>query len=148
MYIDSSDFLPRDLRQYLVKRYTDTKDGAHGLGITIMSFGFKYGVPLNSDLLIDVRFIKNPFFEKDLKSKTGLDQDVQDFVMQQPETMLFLDKMTALLDFLIPLYEKAGKSYLQLSIGCTGGQHRSVAIAECLGEKYKSGNQQLVDYSS
>lgn len=141
--IDTSEFTSRDLRQHLMKRFGDTKIGTHGLGITIMSFGFKYGVPLNSDLLVDVRFIRNPFFEKHLKSKTGLDEEVQEFVLNQPDTQAFLDKMTDMMDFLIPLYEKEGKSYLQLSIGCTGGQHRSVAIAEHIAQRYREMNKDV-----
>ncbi|MCB0272320.1 MAG: RNase adapter RapZ [Bdellovibrionales bacterium] len=133
-YIDTSEFSSRDLRAHIAKRFGDIKEGAHGLGITVMSFGFKYGIPLNSDLLLDVRFLANPFFEKNLKYKTGLDSEVQKFVFDQEGAIDFVDRIIHLLHFLLPRYEKEGKSYLQLSIGCTGGQHRSVAMVEKIAQ--------------
>jgi UPF0042 nucleotide-binding protein len=100
------------------------------MGIRVLSFGFKYGLPLEIDLLIDVRFIPNPYFSAELKDLDGKDERVQRFVKNAQETHIFLDKYLSLLEYLLPLYERAGKSYLIIAVGCTGGRHRSVAIAE------------------
>ncbi len=130
--IDTSDFSSRDLRHRMLKMYSDPLIGGNSLKVTIMSFGYKYGVPLNSDLVMDVRFLKNPYFEPALRVKTGLDQDVQAYVMGQEDAKTFVDKLSDWARFLLPRYQQEGKSYLQISIGCTGGQHRSVAIAQAL----------------
>jgi len=102
--------------------------------INVLSFGYKNGIPLNADLLIDVRFLKNPFFEKDLKDLNGESEEVRKYVLENEESRLFLKKYLDLLDFLIPLYEKEQKAYLTIAIGCTGGQHRSVTIARLIYE--------------
>lgn len=102
------------------------------LQIHVLSFGFKYGLPLNADLLMDVRFLANPYFQPDLKPLDGESARVRDFVMADPNCRRFLDKFLDFLDFLIPLYEKEGKAYLTIAIGCTGGHHRSVAIARAV----------------
>lgn len=102
--------------------------------IHVMSFGFKYGVPLDANLIIDVRFINNPYFVPHLKPLDGTHQAIRDYVLKQPETQVFLEKYLSLLDFLIPLYEKEGKAYLTIAAGCTGGRHRSVAIAQAFHE--------------
>ncbi len=98
--------------------------------IRILSFGFKHGLPLETDLLIDVRFFPNPYHNVDLKQLDGKDVRVQQFVKKWPETQAFFEKYFSLLQYLIPLYEKQGKSHLTLAVGCTGGRHRSVVIAE------------------
>ncbi len=98
--------------------------------ICVMSFGFKYGLPANADLVMDVRFIDNPYFVAELKDGNGRRADVRDFVLSQAETQIFLQKYQDLINYLIPLYEKEGKAYLTVAVGCTGGRHRSVAIAE------------------
>ena len=97
--------------------------------IVVQSFGFKYGLPLDSDLVLDARFLPNPFYEADLKKLTGNDQPVQDFLNKFPQTYEFIKMECEMLNYLIPKYEKEGKSQLVISIGCTGGQHRSVYIA-------------------
>ena len=102
---------------------------ASGFQINVLSFGFKNGIPLNVDLIVDVRFLANPYFEPELKNLNGESKAVRDFVLTHPETRVFLEKYIDLLDYLIPLYEKEGKAYLTIGIGCTGGQHRSVVIA-------------------
>jgi UPF0042 nucleotide-binding protein len=99
------------------------------MGIQVLSFGFKFGVPYDADLVMDVRFIKNPHFVAELKDLDGESTAVRAFVLERPETQEFLEKFLALMDYLIPLYQTEGKSYLTLAIGCTGGHHRSVAIA-------------------
>ncbi len=100
--------------------------------IQLLSFGFKYGVPLDADLIVDVRFLPNPYFIPELKKLDGHSQRVVDHVLNNATGRLFLEKYIDLLDYLIPLYEKEGKAYLTIAVGCTGGRHRSVAIAETL----------------
>jgi UPF0042 nucleotide-binding protein len=102
--------------------------------IKIVSFGFKYGIPHDADLIIDVRFLPNPYFVPELKALDGETQQVKDYVLENKETRIFLDKYLDLLDYLIPLYEKEGKAYLTLAVGCTGGRHRSVVIARAICE--------------
>lgn len=104
------------------------------IAINIMSFGFKYGIPSEADLVVDVRFLTNPYFVPELKSLTGESEKIKEFIMRDPNTSVFFEKYLTLLDWLIPLYKKEGKSYLTIAIGCTGGQHRSVAVAEAIFE--------------
>jgi UPF0042 nucleotide-binding protein len=109
--------------------------------INFLSFGFKYGAPIDCDLIVDVRFLKNPYFEETLRDLTGLDAPVQKYVLNIPDTSDFLEKYTDLLSFLIPKYQFEGKAYLNVGIGCTGGKHRSVALAEelkrrCVSDRY------------
>ena len=104
------------------------------LFITILSFGFKYGMPADSDLVFDVRFLPNPYYVEGLRPKTGNDKEIQDYVLQFKEAHVFLDKLEDMLDFLIPNYIAEGKNQLVISIGCTGGKHRSVTLAN---ELYK-----------
>ncbi|MDA8142194.1 MAG: RNase adaptor protein RapZ, partial [Desulfobacteraceae bacterium] len=101
-----------------------------GMAINVVSFGFKYGPPSEADLVMDVRFLANPFFVPELKPLDGESAAVQEYVLKDPETAIFLKSFTELLDHLIPLYEKEGKAYLTIAIGCTGGRHRSVVIAQ------------------
>jgi UPF0042 nucleotide-binding protein len=98
----------------------------------IVSFGFKYGTPVDADLVLDVRFLDNPYFVPELKSLTGLDEPVAAHVLEAPETQEFLKRTDALLEFVMPKYEREGKSYLTIAVGCTGGRHRSVVVAEAL----------------
>jgi UPF0042 nucleotide-binding protein len=100
------------------------------VNIHILSFGFKYGIPHSADLIIDVRFILNPYFVPELKALSGRDEAVKTYVLGHDDTKIFLDKYLDLLTYLIPLYEKEGKSYLTIAVGCTGGRHRSIVIAE------------------
>ena len=103
--------------------------------MTVESFGYKYGVPVDADLMFDMRFLANPFFVEDLRPKTGLEADVAAYVLQRPEAETFLTQVGALLHTTLPLYVREGKSYLTVAIGCTGGRHRSVAVAEELGRR-------------
>ena len=100
--------------------------------ISVLSFGFKYGIPFDADLIMDVRFLVNPYFIPDLKDLDGEAKEIKAFVLEHPETQAFLKKYLELLDYLIPLYEKEGKAYLTIALGCTGGRHRSVAIARAI----------------
>ena len=140
--IDTSKYKIGDLREEMMKHFGDEKLPEKQMSITILSFGFKYGIPVDSDLVFDVRFIPNPFYIPELKPFSGLDEPVRDYVMQQSETTTFLEKIGDMLEFLIPNYKKEGKRQLIISIGCTGGRHRSVAIAN---EIYQSLHQK--DYN-
>ncbi|MCR1842565.1 RNase adapter RapZ [Murimonas intestini] len=137
--IDTSQLLTRELNVELDKIFVKNEEFKN-LVITVLSFGFKYGIPSDSDLVFDVRFLPNPFYIDALRSKTGNDREVQDYVMGFDLTKTFLSKLTDMVEFLIPNYVLEGKNQLVISIGCTGGKHRSVTLAnklyECLnGQK-------------
>jgi UPF0042 nucleotide-binding protein len=106
--------------------------------INVLSFGYKYGIPYDADLIMDVRFLVNPYFIPELKELDGETQEIKAFVLEHPETRAFLKKYLAFLDYLIPLYEKEGKAYLTIALGCTGGRHRSVAIANAVFEHVRA----------
>lgn len=129
--IDTSSFTPHQLRELILSLYK-IKRGKNPLTVTIISFGFKFGVPQNLDLLFDVRFLPNPNFVAELKPLTGKDKKVSDFVFKFNTSKKFFKKMSDFVDFLIPLYIKEGRPYLNIGIGCTGGNHRSPAIASKL----------------
>ncbi len=127
--IDTTSLTPRQLKQEINNLFVSGQ--AHsGLFINIVSFGFKYGMPIDSDLVFDVRFIPNPYYDEALRYKTGLDNEVREYVFNAIETKMFVTKLNDMIDFLIPCYIKEGKNQLVISIGCTGGRHRSVAIAQ------------------
>jgi RNase adapter protein RapZ len=132
--IDTSEMTVHDLRRVFLGLSRDGSPQA-GLVVTILSFGFKHGIPVDSDLLFDVRFLPNPHFVPGLREHTGRDAEVIDFINQSDATGEFLDRTTNLLEFLIPQYVSEGKSYLTIGIGCTGGRHRSVAVAEALRKR-------------
>ncbi|MCR4651188.1 MAG: RNase adapter RapZ [Lachnospiraceae bacterium] len=134
--IDTSKLLTRDLKEEIDRIFVNNED-YNGLMVNIVSFGFKYGIPVDADLVFDVRFLPNPFYIDELKSLTGNDEAVRDFVMSYPISTEFLDKLVNLLTFLIPGYINEGKHQLVIGIGCTGGQHRSVTLANELYLKLK-----------
>ena len=115
----------------------------HSLRTEIMSFGYKRGIPRESDLVFDVRFLPNPFYIKEIRAYTGQEPPVRDYVMGKEETCAFLVHLYALVDYLIPLYQKEGKRRLMIAIGCTGGAHRSVAISEALGAHLRAMGQNV-----
>jgi UPF0042 nucleotide-binding protein len=127
--IDSSDFNVHQLKE-LILRIVRGEDAETPLVIEIKSFGFRYGIPLESSIVMDVRFLPNPFFVPRLKPGSGLDDEVREFILDNPKTATFLDCFFPMLDMLVPAHRQEGKYYLTISIGCTGGRHRSVAIAE------------------
>ena len=129
--IDTSSLLARELKQELDKIFVQNKD-FKSLVITVLSFGFKYGIPNDSDLVFDVRFLPNPYYYEELKGLSGNDKEVQDFVMGFEVSHRFLDKLIDMIQFLIPNYVLEGKNQLVISIGCTGGKHRSVTLANKL----------------
>ena len=133
--LDTSKMLTRELKLELEKIFVKGESFCN-LYITVMSFGFKYGIPQDSDLVFDVRFLPNPYYIDELKEeKTGNDPEVQDYVMENEKAQVFLDKLTDMVDFLIPNYILEGKNQLVIAIGCTGGKHRSVTLANALYQK-------------
>ncbi|MBS5481310.1 MAG: RNase adapter RapZ [Clostridiales bacterium] len=126
--IDTSYLSPAQLRERLVGLFLGSEKS--GMQVQCMSFGFKYGYPAEADLVLDVRCLPNPFYVDELKHKTGLDQDVRDYVLDKDVTKGFQTRLYSLIDYLLPLYSEEGKSQLVVAIGCTGGKHRSVALAE------------------
>ncbi len=118
--------------------------GGSRMTITLVSFGYKYGHPMGLDLVLDVRFIPNPFFVPELRPLTGLDERVREYVLAQPQARRFIDEVARLLEFLLPLYQHEGKSYLTIGLGCTGGRHRSPVLARltiglgCTGGRHRS----------
>lgn len=134
--IDTTNLSPRKLREEIMQAFSTGSEGV--FTIQVMSFGFKYGIPIDADVVMDVRFLPNPHYIPELRPLTGLDESVYDYVMSQPEAKTFYNKLMDLLDFSIPGYKKEGKSSVTIAIGCTGGQHRSVAFAERIGRELLS----------
>ncbi|MGN0132370.1 MAG: RNase adapter RapZ [Lachnospiraceae bacterium] len=134
--IDTSSLLTRELKEELDRIFVKN-ESYNSLMIQVMSFGFKHGIPLEADLVFDVRFLPNPFYIEELKFKTGNDKEVRDYVMGFPEAEMFLDKLVDMVQFLVPNYIKEGKYRLVIGIGCTGGRHRSVTLANALYERMK-----------
>ena len=134
--IDTSGLLTRDLRQE-ISRITADGSAYSSLTVTVLSFGFKYGIPADADLVFDVRFLPNPFYVDSLKYLTGKDAPVSEFVLNNPSCEEFMLKLVDMISFLIPGYRKEGKYRLVIGIGCTGGQHRSVAIASELVKRLR-----------
>ncbi len=135
--IDTSSLLTRELKEELDRIFLKNEE-YNSLMINVMSFGFKHGIPLDADLVFDVRFLPNPFYIDELKLKTGNEKEVRDYVMSFPEAEEFLWKLTDMIEFLIPNYVKEGKHRLVIAIGCTGGRHRSVTLANALYEALKN----------
>lgn len=140
--IDTSNLRLSDLKQKITSQFTKIRE--HSIYINVVSFGYKYGVPIDADLLFDVRFLPNPYYVEELRKLSGQDPKVYDYVMKWPETKTFLTKLLDMLQYLIPNYRKEGKSQVVIGIGCTGGMHRSVAIAEYLGNMLGNGETEIV----
>ncbi|HHU90607.1 MAG TPA: RNase adapter RapZ [Clostridiaceae bacterium] len=134
--IDTSNLSPRQLREAITNHFVKGKN-VTGLIVNIVSFGFKYGIPIDSDLVFDVRFIPNPYYVPELKLRTGLELEVSEYIMRFSETRTFITKLFDMISFLLPQYVKEGKRQLVIAIGCTGGKHRSVAIADKLYKRLK-----------
>lgn len=132
--IDTSTLLIRELRMEIEKIFVENKEYKN-LFVTILSFGFKYGIPVDADLIFDVRFMPNPYYIDELKYKTGNDDEVKEFVMSSEVSQKFLDKLYDMIKFLIPNYVKEGKNQLVIGVGCTGGKHRSVTVANMLYDR-------------
>jgi RNase adapter protein RapZ len=135
--LDTTLLSVHDLRRQVVLLFGPGAGKSARLRTRLLSFGFKYGVPVDADLMLDVRFIENPFFIPALRDQSGLDAAVASFVLEKPDAREFIERSLALLEFALPRYEAEGKSYLTVAIGCTGGRHRSVAIAERMGAELR-----------
>jgi UPF0042 nucleotide-binding protein len=134
LLIDTGELNANQLRTRLIEAFGD--DGANAtMRTSVVSFGFKYGVPLDVDLMFDCRFLPNPYWEEELRPLSGLDAPVRDYVLDRTETAGFLDRLVEMLGMLLPAYRREGKSYLTIAMGCTGGRHRSVALAEELARR-------------
>ena len=131
LIIDSSGFNVHELRRFIQEHFAP-RTGGQPIGISVVSFGYKHGVPPEADLLFDTRFLPNPFFVDGLRGRSGLDTEVRDYLEAIPDYREFLERIVDLVAFLIPRYIREGKSYLTVAIGCTGGRHRSVAMAEAV----------------
>ena len=139
--IDTSAFNVHEIKLEMEQRFCQASRSRH-MAMFLTSFGYKYGIPHDADMIFDVRFLPNPYFVNDLRARSGLDPAVEEFVLKGEETRAFLDRLYALLEFTLPLYEREGKSGLTLALGCTGGRHRSVVLVEELqkrfgGERYR-----------
>lgn len=137
LVIDTTDLTPRQLREKLLKAFSDSETGEL-FRIELVSFGFKHGLPIDTDIAMDVRFLPNPYYIPELREKTGVDQEVYDYVMQQSETEEFFNRFMALLAVNLPGYKREGKSNVNIAIGCTGGHHRSVALVERVAQQLRS----------
>ncbi|HWJ77699.1 MAG TPA: RNase adapter RapZ [Niallia sp.] len=132
---NTSQSSPRELREKILKEFSENKTTI--FNVNVMSFGFKHGIPIDADLVFDVRFLPNPHYIEHMRPKTGLDVEVSSYVLKWTETGQFLEKVVDLLTFMLPQYKREGKSQLVVAIGCTGGQHRSVALAEYIGHHFE-----------
>ncbi|AEH52791.1 RNase adapter RapZ [Heyndrickxia coagulans] len=135
LILNTSNLKPRELREKIVLEFSANKQSV--FTVNVLSFGFKNGIPIDCDLVFDVRFLPNPFYIEHMRQKTGLDEEVYTYVLKWNETQKFLEKLTDLLAFMLPYYKREGKSQLVIGIGCTGGQHRSVALAEYIGHFFE-----------
>lgn len=138
--LDTSHMLTRELKSELNKIFVENKEYKN-LYITVLSFGFKYGIPSDADLVFDVRFLPNPYYIEELRSKSGNDKEVRDYVMANDKAGEFFGKLTDMVDFLIPNYIAEGKTQLVIAIGCTGGKHRSVTLANALYEALQANEE-------
>lgn len=140
--IDTSDFTVHDLKKEMEHYYSQML-GSSRMTLFLTSFGYKYGIPHDTDMILDVRFLPNPFFVDELRGKSGLDPEVKDFVLKRKETRAFLDRLYSLLELTLPQYEREGKSNQTLALGCTGGRHRSVVLVEELRKRLDSGRMRI-----
>ncbi|WP_370640522.1 RNase adapter RapZ [Salipaludibacillus sp. CUR1] len=128
MIIDTTDLKPLELRERILNRFSS--ESRESFSVHVLSFGYKHGIPIDADLVFDVRFLPNPHYIDHMRPQTGLDKEVSDYVLKWKETQQFIDKLDDLLQYMLPHYKREGKSQLILAIGCTGGKHRSVTLAE------------------
>ncbi|MFY0783641.1 RNase adapter RapZ [Peribacillus simplex] len=135
LIFNTSQLKPRELREKIAAEFS--ADKSVGFTVNVMSFGFKHGLPIDADLVFDVRFLPNPYYIDHMRPKTGLEQEVSSYVLKWSETQKFLEKVTDLLAFMLPYYKREGKAQLVVAIGCTGGQHRSVALTEYISNHFK-----------
>jgi len=140
--VDTSDYTVHDLRQAVERHYAEA-DAGRPMVITLVTFGYKYGVPYDLDLMFDLRFLPNPHFVPDLRALTGEDARVREYITERRDSGEFLDRLTGFLEYLLPRYRSEGKSYLTIGFGCTGGRHRSVAFAIMVAERLRQGGYEV-----
>jgi RNase adapter protein RapZ len=140
----TTDMKPKELREKILEEFSENKKAT--FTVNVMSFGFKHGIPIDADLVFDVRFLPNPHYIDHMRPKTGLDEEVSTYVLKWNETNKFLEKVIDLLSFMLPHYKREGKAQLIIAIGCTGGQHRSVALAETISKVFEKDYQTRVTH--
>lgn len=141
---NTSNVKPREFREKIIAEFSSSEDSI--FTVNFISFGFKHGMPIDADVVFDVRFLPNPFYIQDLKPKTGLQKAVSDYVLKWSETQILIEKLTDLFKFLIPQYKNEGKSQVVVAFGCTGGQHRSVTLAEFFGKRFEDEYRTLITH--
>ncbi|MEK4701076.1 RNase adapter RapZ [Solibacillus sp. FSL R7-0668] len=142
--VNTSSLKPRELREHIAQEFDNQSSPA--FSVNVMSFGFKHGIPIDADLVFDVRFLKNPYYVEELRHKTGLQTEVSSYVLATDETQQLIAKLTDLFAFMIPQYRNEGKSQLVIAFGCTGGQHRSVTLAEYFGKLLTKNNPVIITH--
>jgi len=140
--IDTSDFNVHQLKREMEQQFCEAPS-VRRMALFLTSFGYKFGIPHDTDIILDVRFLPNPYFVAELRHKSGLEREVEEFVLGNAETRAFLDRLYALLEFTFPLYEREGKSSLTLALGCTGGRHRSVVLVQELQKRFGGGSLRI-----
>lgn len=141
---NTSELKPRELRERIMSEFSSTGDAAFTLNF--ISFGFKHGMPIDADVVFDVRFLPNPYYIEELKPMTGLEKEVYEYVLKWNDTQVLIEKLTDLFKFIIPQYKNEGKSQVVVAFGCTGGQHRSVSLAEYFGNRFKEEYKTLITH--
>ncbi|MGE6488958.1 RNase adapter RapZ [Paenisporosarcina sp. NPDC076898] len=141
---NTSTLKPKDLREKIQEEFS--AKGISTFTVNVMSFGFKHGLPIDADLVFDVRFLPNPYYIEELRPKTGLDSDVSGYVLKWPETQMLIEKLTDLLTYMIPQYKREGKRQLVIAFGCTGGQHRSVTLTEYYANLFQQDYQTVITH--
>ncbi|MDZ4342625.1 MAG: RNase adapter RapZ [Candidatus Binatia bacterium] len=140
--IDTGEFNVHQLKREMEQQFCQVSN-ARRMSIFLTSFGYKYGIPHDTDMILDVRFLPNPYFVNELRARSGLDREVEEYVLKDQETRVYLDRLYGLLEYSLPLYEREGKSTLTLALGCTGGRHRSVVLVEELRKRFGGENYQI-----
>ena len=141
---NTSQMSPRELKEKIISDFSSTTSNV--FTVNVLSFGFKHGMPIDADLVFDVRFLPNPYYIEELKPMSGLDEQVSSYVLQWNETQMLIEKLTDLLQFMIPRYKNEGKAQLVIAFGCTGGQHRSVTLAEYYGKLFAENNKTIITH--
>ena len=141
---NTSTFKPKELREKIQEEFSSK--GSFTFTLNIMSFGYKHGMPIDADLVFDVRFLPNPYYIEELRPKTGLDSEVSDYVLKWPETRVLIEKLSDLLIYMIPQYKREGKRQLVIAFGCTGGQHRSVTLTEYFAKQFHEEYQTVITH--
>lgn len=141
---NTSQMSPRELKERIISDFSTNTSNV--FTVNVISFGFKHGIPIDADLVFDVRFLPNPYYIQELKPLSGLDEPVSSYVLQWNETQILIEKLTDLLQFMIPRYKNEGKAQLVIAFGCTGGQHRSVTLAEYYGKLFAENNKTIITH--